>query len=174
MPLYEALGMPSSLINMVEADVAFGGDVLTSAAPLSWALLRGSNEIGVAGDPFEPGKIERVGDVIGATYDRHTRLGCRVLSKMLRGHKPWIDFFRRHPAAQPMECIKRALFYAEGGVLRPRLTYDRSADLYWSVLGAKFASTRIKSLEEGGLELLSLVQEALPLINDIRRKALGA
>ena len=65
----------------------------------------------------------------------------------------------------------RALFYTEGGVLRPRLSYERSDELYWAILKAKFASTGIASMQQGGWELLELLREALREINERRRQA---
>ena len=173
MPLYEALEMPRAVIEMIEADVAFGGDDLTSAAPMAWALMRGSKTLSAGVDSLDPGDMPLVGDVLGSTYDRHTRLGRRILRRMLEEHEPWAEFFRCYPAADPMECIMRAVFYAEGGVLRPRLSYDGSSALYWSILEAKFATTGIASLEQGGFELLELVRRALPKLNKLRREGIA-
>ena len=172
--LYEALNMPPTLSYAIEADLSFGGDVLTSAGPVAWALLRSSKVIGVAPDPFDTSSADLIGEVPASAFDRHTRVGHRVLTRMLREHQRWKRFFELHPTAQPMACLLRALFYVEGGVLRPRLAYDQAAELYWSVLQAKFVSTGIRSLEDGGMELLSLVKDAVPIINDLRGEALRA
>jgi hypothetical protein len=92
---------------------------------------------------------------------------------MLKEHPPWVDFFQAHPQARPKDCILRAVFYAEGGVLRPRLTFEGSDDLYWSILEAKFATTGIPTLESGVTELLRITHEALPVLNERRRQALS-
>lgn len=170
--LYEALDMPEAIAFMIEADVAFGGDVLTSAGPMVWALMSGSRVIGSGKDDFDNGGLHLIGGVPASAYDRYTRLGQSVLRKMLQQHQPWRDYFRRHPEAQPMPCMLRALFYTEGGLLRPKLLYDRSKDLYWSILQEKFASTGISSMDEGGWELLELTREAIPRITQLRERAL--
>jgi hypothetical protein len=172
-PLYEALGLPPALVFTIEADVAFGGDVLTSAGPLVWALMSQSPTVGTGADPLDPGDFEMVHGVLGSTFDRHTRVGHRVLGTMLKEHPPWVDFFQAHPQARPKDCILRAVFYAEGGVLRPRLTFEGSDDLYWSILEAKFATTGIPTLESGVTELLRITHEALPVLNERRRQALS-
>ena len=169
--LYEALGTPYSLSWALERDIAFGGDVLTSAGPIAWALLQSSLTITAGADPFEPVRTELIDGVLASSFDRHTRLGKAVLSKMLREHQPWADFFARHKEASAMDCVMRGLFYTEGGLLRPRLSYDRSDELYWTILQAKLASTGIASMDEGGWELLDLVRAALPEINQRRRRA---
>lgn len=170
--LYDRLRMPQPVALMIEADVTFGGDVLTSAGPVVWALLSSSNWVGSSNDTLDCGGVQLLGGLPASTYDRYTRLGHRVLRVMLRDHLPWIDFFTRYPEAQPMPCLLRALFYTEGGVLRPTLAYDLSSDLYWSVLQAKFASTGIASMNEGGWELLDLTRDALPKINILREDQL--
>lgn len=172
--LCEALGLPPALAIAIERDVAFGGDVLTSAGPIAWVLLKSSQTISTGPDSFEPAGTELIKGVLASSFDRHTRLGRAVLAKMLRDHQPWVDFFDRHKLAGPMECVMRALFYLEGGILRPRLSYDRSSELYWSILQAKFATTGIASLDEDGWELLELVREAMPEINARRQCAVGA
>ena len=168
--LYHQLRMPQSVALMIEADVTFGGDVLTSAGPVVWALLSSSNRVGSSNDTLDCGGLHLVGGLPASTYDRYTRLGHRVLRTMLRDHQPWTDFFKRHTEAQPMPCLLRALFYTEGGLLRPKLAYDRSDDLYWSILEAKFATTGIASMEEGGWELLELTRDAKSKINILREK----
>lgn len=173
MPLYEALAMPPAAIAMIEGDVAFGGDVLTSAGPMVWAMLRASSSISDGEDPFRQTHPEMVGDVLAASYDRHTRTGRRLIATMLKDHAPWADFFARHPLADPMECMLRAIFYVEGGVLHPRLTHDYSDRLYWDILEAKLASTGIPSMAEGGSEMLALARDAIPILNQRRRAAIG-
>lgn len=170
--LYDRLQMPQPIALMIEADVTFGGDVLTSAGPVLWALLSSCEHVGSSNDDLDCGGLELLGGLPASTYDRYTRLGHRVLRTMLRDHEPWMDFFKRHPGAQPMDCLLRALFYTEGGLLRPKLTYDRSSDLYWSILQAKFVSTGIASMDEGGWELLDLTRDALPKINILRENQL--
>ena len=172
--LYEALGMPPALAVAIERDVAFGGDVLTSAGPIAWALLKSSHTISAGPDPLEPAKTEPlINGVLASSFDRHTRLGRSVLATMLRTYRPWVEFFSRHKRATPLDCVMRGLFYIEGGILRPRLSYDLSDELYWAILQAKFASTGVPSMEEGGWELLDLVREALPEINTRRRHVAG-
>lgn len=173
MLLYEALAMPPSAVAMIESDVAFGGDVLTSAGPMAWAMLRGSGEIKVGQDPFHHIRAEMAGNVLAASYDRYTRTGRRIIVAMLKDHGPWADFFARHPLADPMECMLRAIFYVEGGVLHPRQAHDLSDRIYWDILQAKLATTGIRSMSEGGLELLTLAQAAIPTLNDRRRAAIG-
>ena len=173
MPLYEALAMPPAVVAMIESDVAFGGDVLTSAGPMAWAMLRGSRAIKAGQDPFHEIHAEMAGDVLAASYDRYTRTGRRIIAAMLKDYPPWADFFARHPLADPMECMMRAIFYVEGGVLHPRQTHDFSDRLYWDILKAKLATTGIRSMSEGGLELLTLAQAAIPTLNDRRRAAIG-
>lgn len=171
--LYEALGTPYSLSWAIERDIAFGGDVLTSTGPIAWALLQSSQTISAGFDPFEPAGTELIGGVLASSFDRHTRLGKAVLSKMLREHHPWADFFARHKQASAMDCVMRGLFYIEGGVLRPRLSYDHSEELYWAILQAKLASTGITSMDDGGYELLDLVLAVLPEINQRRRRSVA-
>ncbi len=173
MALYEALSLPPALAFAIERDVAFGGDVLTSAGPIAWALMRSSPTISAETDPFEPTGTELINGVLASSFDRHTRLGRSVLARMLRDHQPWVEFFARYKRAKPLDCVMRALFYLEGGILRPRLSYDRSTELYWSILQAKFASTGIASMDDGGCELLELVGEALPEINARRRRSVA-
>ena len=173
MPLYEALAMPPAIVTMIEGDVAFGGDVLTSAGPMAWAMLNSASSVFAVKDPFHQPGSEMAGDVLAATYDRYTRTGRRIISKMLKDHTPWTDFFARHPLADPMECMMRAIFYAEGGVLHPRQVHDLSDRLYWHILEAKLATTGIRSMSEGGLELLALAQAAIPTLNDRRIAAIG-
>ena len=170
--LYDRLRLPQPVALMIEADVTFGGDALTSAGPVVWTLLSSSEHVGSSNDGLDCGVLPLLGGVPASTYDRYTRLGHRVLKTMLRDHQPWIDFFKRHPETQPMPCLLRALFYTEGGILRPKLAYDRSSDLYWSILEAKFATTGIASMDEGGWELLDLTRDAMPKINILREKQL--
>ena len=171
--LYEAIRLPQAVAFTIERDVAFGGDVLTSTGPIVWALLKSSITISAGADPFEPAGTESINGVLASSFDRHTRLGRSVLAKMLREHQPWVEFFARHKQAKPLDCVMRALFYLEGGILRPRLSYDRSTELYWTILQAKFASTGIASMDDGGCELLELVGEALPEINARRRRSVA-
>ena len=173
MPLYEALAMPSAAIEMIESDVAFGGDNLTSAGPMVWAMLRGSSSISAGADPFHDAHPQMAGDVLAASYDRYTRTGRRIIAAMLKQHAPWADFFARHPLADPMECMMRAVFYVEGGVLHPRQTHDYSSALYWQILAAKLASTGLPSMNQGGAELLTLARDAIPTLNHRRRAAIG-
>ena len=170
--LYDRLRMPQPVAMMIEADITFGGDVLTSAGPVVWASVSSSDRVGRSKDALDCGGLDLLGGLPASTYDRYTRLGHRVLRTMLRDHQPWMDFFKRHPKAQPLPCLLRALFYTEGGLLRPKLAYDRSSDLYWSILQAKFASTGITSMDDGGWELLDLTRDAMPKINILREKRL--
>ena len=171
--LYEALAMPPTVVAMIESDVACGGDVLTSAGPMAWAMLRGSRTIKAGQDPFHEVRVEMAGDVLAASYDRYTRTGRRIISKMLKDHTPWADFFASHPAADPMECMMRAIFYVEGGVLHPRQVHDLSDRLYWDILEAKLATTGIRSMSESGSKLLAIARDALPILNQRRRSAIG-
>jgi hypothetical protein len=170
--LYDKLRMPPAFAHMIEADVAFGGDALTSAGPAVWTMIAASAEISGRRDPLDQDDDEVIGGVLVASYDRYTRLGNRALAQLAADHPVFVDYFCRYPAAQPMECIKRALFYVEGGILRPRLSFDGGSDLYWSVLEAKFASTGIPSMNEGGWELLELLATKLPDITALRRQLL--
>jgi hypothetical protein len=169
--LYRAHGMPSVLQYAIENDIAFGGDALTSAACVVWARLSASTQVDARPDLMGDAPSLMIGGVPAATYDRYTRIGRWVLAKLLREHQPWKTFFSHFSAAQPLQCVMRALFYIEGGKLHPRLNYEGAADLYWSVLEAKFASTGIPSMDQGGWELLSLTREALPQIISLRARA---
>lgn len=169
--LYDKIGMPPAFAYMVEADVAFGGDALTSAGPAIWAMMS-AGKVGAGADPLDQDDDEVIGGVLVASYDRHTRLGSRALSHFNAEHAAFEDFFRRHPAAHPLDCLKRAVFYVEGGILRPRLTFAAGADLYWSVLNDKFATTGIPAMDQGGWELLDLVAACLPDITGVRRRLL--
>lgn len=84
MPLYEALEMSPAAIAMIEGDIAFGDDVLTSAGPMVWALLRASSSIAAEVDPFHQANPEMAGDVLAASYDRYTRTGRRLIATMVK------------------------------------------------------------------------------------------
>lgn len=166
--LYTALKMPSALAYAIEADVRFGGDVLTSAGPVVWALLSASEWMRADRDYVDEVDVPLIRSVPASTFDRHTRIGQQVVRQLLREHEPLQDFFSRHPHADRLASALRALFYVEGGILRPRLHFEGSEQLYWSILEAKFASTGLPTLEGGGYELLRLMRDALPEINALR------
>jgi hypothetical protein len=167
--LYRELSLPTSVACMIEWDVEFGGDVLTATGPAVWALMSASRGLTVATDPLDPGgQFPQVGRVYGSAFDRHTHLGKRAIGILLNQSAALSGFFKKHTQANPMDCLLRAVFYVEGSILRPKLSYEGSAALYWAILEDKFRSTGIPALEPVGLELLGLTQAELPRLNEIR------
>ena len=135
--------------------------------PLVWQMVCASPIVTAGADPFLKFLDDvKIGNVYAATLDKHTWAGKAAIGKFC-GHKPIRDWFEAHPWVDAKKAMERAVFYVEGALLVPRLSYAGAEQLYWDVLRDKLATNGFKSFEEG-LEFYDLVGLNLAVLHKLR------
>lgn len=138
--------------------------------PFIWHLMEVSKSASITEDPFENNDDTLVGTTYGAALDKHTYQGKAAINKFAANCKPVREWLDAHPGVDRMALVERAVFYVEGALLRPRLYYDLSHELYNDVLRDKLAVTKVASLSEG-IQFFNLVSVNLSVLNTIRKGA---
>lgn len=112
---------------------------------------------------------ERLKGIKSYAYDMHTRVGKKSLV-ILTGREAIREFFKKYPVADKPKVLGWALFYCEGGLLDKQILYDGRDELYNLAVKAPLCSMGIPP--EVVVDLLHLVDEMLPELNDIREYVL--
>jgi hypothetical protein len=165
---YAEIGLPPLLQFIAHENIRATNESLACCIPVVWQLMKASTWAKAGSDPFEIGEDEIIGATYAASYDKHVFEGKRAF-KRFQSHNPEIA------AATAQLCpdhgpaaLERAIFYTEGAILRPRLQFDRSQQIFDDVLAAKLVWTGFKSVEDG-YKYFNLVQSQLPVLNKMRR-----
>jgi hypothetical protein len=163
----EKMGLPPLFRFIAGEGYKSSGEALGIPIPFVWQMMCCSADASAGEDPFENGDNAMLNGVYAATFDKHTWKGKAAIKKFMGWHpiKEWLD---AHPKVDRLMAIERAVFYVEGALLRPRLTFDLAHKIFWDVLDAKMLSNRFSSSEEG-VEFYKLVSDNLNALNICRQ-----
>lgn len=170
---YAASDMPPLIAFLSKAGKSVVGEALGYPVPMVYGLMCESETMGTETDPMENWDDTKIGRVYAATFDKHTWDGKACYGQFRSAFAPLKKFFKEHPHIHSKEAHEMAMFYVEGGILRPRLKFDRSLELYWDTLDGLMFMDGIRTREEG-VALYKVVQSGLNVLNDLRRSRMMA
>ncbi len=112
-----------------------------------------------------------IGDVLGAAYDKYTRLGLRAIDRFAIEAPEMRWFMQAVKPAMHRYAAGVGVFLSEGGVLARRVVYnDESESVYDWVRGPE----RMNWLPpELAVDYLDIVRRNLGRLNEIRRELVG-
>ncbi len=141
-------------------------EAMNVALPLVVQLARGEQRDVQAKQVFEG----RDG-LLYAALDRHCRSGKRCFAKFAKEAKPVADFFRQNPERNPVDVLGVAVFIVEGACLNRWLEFPKS-----DILRQTFEQNFLEHAgvtREAASELLTIIRDNLPMLNQIRAEALN-
>lgn len=163
--------LPPVLQFIAMENVRATNETLALAIPSVWQLMCASTWAKVGTDPFDDGKDEVIGAVLSCTYDQHTKEGARAIGR-LTNYNPAIQAeLEKRPGVNAKGAMNRAVFYTDGAVLRPRLEFEGSKQLFDEILDAKLLSNGFASPEDGR-KFYDVVASQKPQLDAIRRHVL--
>lgn len=117
--------------------------------------------------------MPKVGKLLGAAYDMHTREGRMAIGKFKKEHgdelMPW---FSQIAPKQIDRLLHLGVFCCEGGLLASRVRFRKSEDLQKQTLITEIGSTGLPPAQHPGF--MSKLTEMLPKLNACREKVLWA
>lgn len=168
--ILEALGIPVLFRVLTTLNYRATGEALNIPLPFVYAYLLQSAHAEEKPDYF-PGSIgEKVNGLHSAAYDKHTWAGKAAVKKFIaacsqlgkRLYEYGVD------PSNHVAAIERAIFYTEGGILSPRLSYQGSDSIYYEVLARKVTSGGQLPNLDAALEFYKLVRDNISTLRQIR------
>jgi hypothetical protein len=118
-------------------------------------------------------EMPKVGKLLGAAYDMHTREGRTAIGKFKKEHflelKP---FFDQIAPKQIDRLLHLGVFCCEGGRLASRVTFRKSETLQKQTLITEIGSTGLPVASHKAF--MAKLTEMLPQLNACREKVLWA
>ena len=164
--LYVAMRTASRLNEILFAMVPFMHEALVAQAK------SGQPPVLIPGE-LPQGPMPKVGLLLGAAYDMHTREG-RIALRKFELECPAVGEFRHMLGDRTFEetLLGFGVFCAEGGVLETRVGYADSEQ--WRALAHRLELSFPGLPEEQHAPFLKAIRENLPQLNEIRERVLWA
>jgi hypothetical protein len=164
---YEKINLPPLIQYIAHEGYRRCGEALGIPIPFLWQWMTCSQTAWTEADPFEDNRDSIVDNMLAATFDKHTWQGKGAMKRFLSTCKPVKAWLNQNCTGDQFTALERAVFYAEGALLRPRLFFDGARQFYDHVLSAKLVSNGIPQLESG-YEFYKLVQANLDHLDALR------
>jgi hypothetical protein len=165
--LYDTLKTPALIRLLAKWHYAACKEKMVAGLPLTWWQM--PVDVESAEDFFGPPDNEKIGLLYAASYDMHTIEGKRAMAYFAKINDPVKDFCAKH-GADIKVYMDRAVFYAEGSVLHPRLHFPASDELYGDFICYQFG--RLGIPPESVQEAILLMRGQIPQLNKVRMKML--
>lgn len=163
--LMAVMNAPLFMRYLSEKTASRVGEAMFHAFPLMHEMLDDNPETYIEHNPYFP---EKVGGVLCAALDQHTREGKTAIRR----------FFKNNPALQPYarvmpeeiydRQINNGVFHAEGGVLRSRVVYG---DMCQQITDAARGPARFHFLGDFAHTYVETIRSQLADLNYYRSKA---
>lgn len=172
-------GLVSYIWHWTQTATGWGLGVM---APLAWEQLCHSKTASAGMDLYQIGpdkmgvqylRLPKTDGMWAAAVDQHTREGKQAISYFIKAS----DKLREHPLQSLADlhftnAVREALFYAEVGVLYPRLKYD-SANMWFSAYRDVAFELDFGLNADQSRGLINDVRDELPVLFRARKKILG-
>jgi hypothetical protein len=112
----------------------------------------------------------KVGRLLGAAYDKHTREGKTAIKLFFKQVETLNEMLKKTPEDERAGFMGNAIFRAEGAVLSPFVIYGLSADLSAFVQDPKRRWPWLS--EEEAKEIYTVIRNNIPFLNKIRTDVL--
>lgn len=162
------IGVPRLLLYISAKTCSRLGDAMFATIPLVHELLDECTEDWIEENEIYP---QKVGKLLGAAYDKHTREGKIAISRFFGSCKAMKPFMKAAPASAKDFLQGIGIFQAEGGVLGRRYVYGQHCD---EVTNRARGPGRFKVLGDFAAEYVPTIRENLPELNEIRGNVLWA
>ena len=143
------------------------GDALDIAVPFVWRLICGSPYVCGIEQPWEKHDETMIGQTYAASLDRYTLLGKAALRTFLKKNTA-VQEALEPCKGEHFSALERAVFYTDGGLLRPMLTFEKQSQLFDDVLTAKMLDNGFPDYETGK-KFYDVVSDNIVDLNGIRR-----
>ncbi len=166
--VYADLGAPDELLDAVRIAVRRTREPIVVLLPLVWlALSRESSDF-----VDQPASAAHVDGVPLCALDLHTRLGRNAIAEFRRRSAEIAEFLdRRFSGFRAERALRYAIFFADGGLIRPRLLWKTGLQLERLGVAADFLSIGV---DPGvGAELTELARRNLDELDAIRADLLA-
>lgn len=172
--MLDAWGMPGLIQYIFHWGNSATGFGLGVPAPIVWERMCAANSIESGVDPYYPSQLglpiepafEKLHGIYAASFDMHNRDGKRAIA-YFRKASDAVKKADVQSVANPRGAITEAVFYAETGLLVPRLMYDGFKEPFQMCRDGYFAQYGVKPGDAD--KLIKLVASELPTLNKSRK-----